>query len=461
MCVPHTEHYEEVNTMNDKIYAEKVKRALQDCIAKLEATKWMFVRDPERDFTRNRVITFEEFIKICLQMEGSNLQNELLSYFEFDETTPTKSAFCQQRMKVLPEALEFLFRLFTEILIGLDTPKTFKGYRLLACDGSDINIPYNLDDPESYHQNGDKKGYNQLHLNAFFDILNGIYIDCVLDSDRKSHERAAFNTMLDRLSQTISSPAIIIADRGYESYNLFGHLIRSGQKFMIRLKDDESNGIISTWDFPYDENHEFDCDIETILTSKQTNEIKENRSIYTFVSKNKFDLFDADNPFFDLKLRILCIQVAPGIYDFLATNLDREEFPFPSAKELYHFRWGVETSFRDLKYTIDILHFHGKKRLCVEQEAWAKLTVFNFCEAIARHITIPNESKNHKRKHTHKINFATAACICKAVLRHHDGEIDMCKLISRFLIPIRPGRSAPRKMKPQSAKSFLYRGARA
>lgn len=27
------------------------------------------------------------------------------------------------------------------------------------------------------------------------------------------------------------------------------------------------------------------------------------------------------------------------------------------------------------------------------------------------------------------------------------------------LIPVRPGRSAPRKLKPQSAKTFLYRAA--
>ena len=447
--------------MDDEFYATRVKQALKDCIARLDDVKWMFVRNPEKDFTRNRIITFKEFINICLQMEGSNLQDELLNYYECVDNTPTKSAFCQQRSKVLPTALEFLFCLFTEILLDLDAPKTFRGYRILACDGSDINIPYNLDDPETYHQNGDKRGYNQLHLNAFFDVLNGIYIDCVLEPDRKSHERCAFNTMVDRLSQTVKTPVIITADRGYESYNLFAHLKVSGHKFLIRLKDDESNGIISTWDFPRDENGEFDCDIETILTGRQTNEIKANRETYTFISKDRFDFFEDDNPFFLLKLRIVCVQTAPEAYVYLATNLDRKEFPPDVMKELYHMRWGEETSFRDLKYTIDILHFHGKRRMCVEQEAWAKLIVFNFCSAIARHITIPEESASHKRKHDQKINFATAACICKKVLRLNDGETNICRLISRFLIPIRPDRSAPRNIKPKSAKSFLYRSARA
>ena len=221
--------------MNDKTYVATVKKVLLDCISELDSVKYLYLANPEKDFTRNRKISFERFINICLQMEGGALQNELLKHFDFAEDTPTKSAFCQQRAKVSPEALKFLFSIFTEVLMGIDAPKTFRGYRLLACDGSDINIPYNPKDKESYHQNADKRGYNQLHLNAFFDILNGIYIDCLLEPDRKNHERQAFNTMVDRMS--FDTPAIIIADRGYEGYNVFAHLLRSGQKFIIRLKD--------------------------------------------------------------------------------------------------------------------------------------------------------------------------------------------------------------------------------
>ena len=58
-----------------------------------------------------------------------------------------------------------------------------------------------------------------------------------------------------------------------------------------------------------------------------------------------------------------------------------------------------------------------------------------------------------------KINFAAAACICKAFLKRSDGEINPCRLIVRFLIPVRPDRSFQRNMKPQSAKTFFYRAA--
>lgn len=442
--------------MDDQAYVAAVKKALQDCISELDSVKWLYLINPDKDFTRNRKITFERFINICLQMDGGSLQNELMKHFDFIEETPTKSAFCQQRAKVSPEALKFLFCIFTEMLIGIDAPKTFKGYRLLACDGSDINIPYNPEDTESYHQNKDKRGYNQLHLNAFFDILNGIYIDCVLEPDSKSHERQAFNTMIDRLS--LDTPVIIMADRGYEGYNLFAHLLKSDQKFIIRLKDDDSNGIISTYEFPYNSKGEFDCDIETTLTWKQTNYVKENRQTYTYVPNDRFDFYEDGNPYFLLELRILCVEIAPGQFEYLATNLDRNEFQPAAIKELYHLRWGQEGSFRDLKYTIDLVHFHCKKRDYVEQEAWSRLIVYNFCEAIARHIAVTRQS-GKERKHDYKINFAIAACICKKYLKQNDDEINVCRLIGRFLIPIRPGRSAPRKIKSQSAKSFLYRAA--
>jgi hypothetical protein len=45
-----------------------------------------------------------------LTMEGKALRDELLEYFEFDNTTPSNSSFNQRRAQILPEAFEFLFQ---------------------------------------------------------------------------------------------------------------------------------------------------------------------------------------------------------------------------------------------------------------------------------------------------------------------------------------------------------------
>ena len=443
--------------MVDQVYANAVRRVLVESIDALNANKQYYVLNPDKDFQRERKIPFDTMVNILLQMENRSLQTELLNYYNHDPDVPTKSAFCQQRKKLRAEAMAVLFSSFTKEMISLDTPKTTKeGYLVLACDGSDINIPYNPDDTETYHQNANKRGYNQLHLNALYDVYNGVYADVVLEPDRKSHERDAFIKMVDRYD--LPYPAIFLADRGYEGYNVFAHLLSSGQKFVIRLKDPNSNGILSTYEVDQlrDEHGEFDCEISTILTHRQTSEIKADRDTYTFVPHGHLDYF-AEATEFPLNLRVVCVMIADGVYEYLATNLSDVEFPLERMKELYHARWGIETSFRDLKYTIDVLHFHGRKRRYVEQEVWALLTVYNFCEAITRHTIV---AKKSYAKHDVQINFATATNICKAFLRRcDDDEINVCRLIGRFLCPVRPGRTARRNLTPKSAKSFLYRAA--
>lgn len=437
---------------------EFTQNALKACISELDQVKDLFLRNPGIDFTRNRKITFKSFIECCLQMEGGALQNELLKYYSFDVETPTKSAFIQQRSKVLPEAFEFLFITFIQKVSNYLSLRTFQKYRVIAVDGSDINIPYNPSDLESFHQNGDKKGYNQLHLNVLHDVLNGFYVDAVLEPDKKCHERAAFIKMVDR--NYIVDPCVYMGDRGYEGWKVFAHIIEAGQKFLIRLKDDDSNGILSTYQFDYDENHEFDQHIETILTWRQTNEIKAHPELYTYIARNNFDLFTDTRDMYPISIRVICIEVAPGKYEYLATNLTEKELSPEQCKALYHLRWNEETSFRDLKYTVDLLSFHCRKQEYVRQEIWAALTLFNFCEVIARSIVISKDRKEKRAlKHEYLVNFSTAVCICKGFLRQHIPARNVSRLISRFVIPVRPGRYFERKIKAQSARLFLYRPA--
>ena len=140
--------------MNDNAYAEAVKKALLDCLNELDSIKTLFLRNPEVDFTRNRIFSFRKLINVMLMIDGGSLQNELMKYFDFSDDTPTRSAYCQQRDKILPDAIQFLFFTFTKKLEALDNLKLFHGHRILAVDGSDINIPYNPLDTESFQQNG-------------------------------------------------------------------------------------------------------------------------------------------------------------------------------------------------------------------------------------------------------------------------------------------------------------------
>lgn len=76
------------------------------------------------------------------------------------------------------DAFIYLFNSFTSNYNK--TLKLFKGYKLLACDGSDINMSHNPSAKETYFQQGTAKGFKQLHLTAMYDLMNRIYTDIVI-----------------------------------------------------------------------------------------------------------------------------------------------------------------------------------------------------------------------------------------------------------------------------------------
>ena len=157
-----------------------------------------------------------------------------------------------------------------------------------------------------------------------------------------------------------------MADRGYESFNTFAHLIRKNTTFVIRMKDINSNGILSAYDLPDDE---FDTRIKTTLTRRHTKEAIGNPNIYTILQPSTdFDFLDENCRYYDISFRIVRIRLENGSYICMATNLSEEEFSIEEIKKLYKMRWSEETSFRELKYTIDFINWHSNKYDGILQE---------------------------------------------------------------------------------------------
>ena len=85
--------------------------------------------------------------------------------------------------------------------------------------------------------------------------------------------------------------------------------------------------------------------------------------------------------------------MTPGNYETILTSLDVNKYPPKELKRLYALRRGIETSFRDLKYTVGMLNFHSKKVMCIHQEIYAHLIIYNFSEMITSHVAI-SKKKN-------------------------------------------------------------------
>ena len=102
------------------------------------------------------------------------------------------------------------------------------------------------------------------------------------------NENGAFNELVNRYQNTENT--IFIGDRGFESLNSFVHVMRTRNKFLIRVKDIHSKtSVAKSFDLP---DEEFDVDVKRVLTRRYTNEIKEHPDIYKYMPKNQtFDFF--------------------------------------------------------------------------------------------------------------------------------------------------------------------------
>jgi len=438
--------------MND--YPSFVKGKLTEIIRKMAAEPKLFVINPNSDFTRTRKLAFETVMNLMLSMGGNSLTSELMEYFNYDVDMASSSAFIQQRNKLLPYAFEHLLNEFTRSFQDL---KTYEGYRLLAVDGSDLNICHNPNDVDTYFQSvPNTKGFNLLHLNAMYDLQNKLFVDVRTQPLRKENEVRALTAMTDR--SKISGDVIVVADRGYESYNAFAHIEQKGWNYAIRVKDVMSTGILSGLNLPVKED-EFDVNIHRILTKKQTKVTRSNPGLYKILFKSSiFDYLDKDiNIFYPITFRVVRFKISEDTYETIITNLDSEKFPPKKIKEIYHLRWNIETSFRELKYAIGLISFHSKKVEHITQEIFARLVMYNFCELITMHIVIQQK----ETKHSYQVNFTRAIQVCRYYYKCQSDLFspDVEALIRKNILPIREGRKDPRKVKSKAVVSFLYRVA--
>lgn len=431
-----------------------IKKLLMSEIKEVANKPELYCFHPNSDFTRKRKLSMETVLTGIIGMGSGSLTNELIDLFHSSPDMPASSAFIQRRNKIKPEAFKAIFDGFSK---GIMTE--FSGEMpVFAVDGSDIQIATNPDDPESYFPGrSGQKGYNLLHLNALYEINHHIYADSVIQKRKDWNEHKALLEMIER------SPvpkALIIADRGYESYNNMAHIQEKGWHFLIRVKDGRGS-IKGNLELP--EQETFDMDINLKITRKQSNEVKEllkDKNHYRFLPTNaNFDYLPAKSSykdpasFYELHFRIVRLRISEDTYETVVTNLDKGQYPVGKLKLLYASRWGIETSFRDLKYTIGMLNFHSKKVMCIQQEIYAHLIMYNFAEMITSHVVIEKK----QRKHTYKANFSVAAHMCRLFYRGKTTSPNLEAIIAKNLIPIRPNRHRERNIKAKVFRGFLYR----
>lgn len=175
-------------------------------------------------------------------------------------------------------------------------------------------------------------------------------------------------------------------------------------------------------------------------------------------ANQKFDYLPVgDKGNYQINFRVVRFAISENTYEVIITNLSKDEFSAEKIKEIYHMRWGIETSFRELKYAIGLTSFHSKKTAYIIQEIFARLTMYNFCEIITTHVVIQQKD----RKYIYQVNFTIAISICLHYFkcRNTVSPPNVEALIQKNISPVRNGRKDPRKVRTKSAVSFIYRVA--
>ena len=320
-------------------FPQKVKSALWAIVDTMACNTAQFVKNPGKDFTRDRKLGFVQLIRFFLSMGSGCISHELLKYFYFlPDEVPSASAFIQQRAKLLPEAFYHILRQFN---LRFPSKGLMGRYSLIAADGCEFNIARNPQDPSTFHPTSgrSKRGFNSLHTISLYDLLSKRYLDVVIQPGRRKNEFAALCQMIDRY--IYGGCPIFVADRGFASYNVFAHALEKGSFFAIRAKDINVRRLLAAQSLP----GRMDMWTDVILTRSNARKKRlhpELGSLYRCICKAvPFDFITDSSPEYHMRLRVVRFQIAEGVYENIITNLPSDEFSWEQIKHIYHLRWGL------------------------------------------------------------------------------------------------------------------------
>jgi hypothetical protein len=430
-------------------------------------------------FIRASKMGFIDITLLLMNIVNKTLQREINDFIinvKKKKTVYTKSSMSKARIKISPQLFQELNReLIQNIYKEIDEIKTFKNFRILAVDGTRLELP-NMTIPKDVQQSKDIKtiygqGSNQhdkyaitSRTSTLYDVENKIIIDGIFNSIYSSEGFMAIEHInyLVKFNKDVQEKYhdLITYDRGYPSVGLICHHYNKKIDFLMRVK----NKYFKT--------------VTQFKNSKKTDEILELE-----VTKSTLKNLQKEKQHPDLKrlskelklgqkikVRAIKVTLKSGEVEILLTSLlSQEEYKTEIFKELYFKRWGIEISYDILKNIFKVENFSGLTQVAINQDFLAIILTNNISSLIMNDImeekvTLYNEEK--ERKYLYQLNksFSIGTMKDKLVymLVKNTKVSKIYKMIENEimsnLLPIKPDRSFERKKKfntkfPVSKKS--------
>lgn len=398
----------------------------------------------ETAFIRNRKLGFERLVYLLLNFLKRSYSIEIAAFYDqidAPEMQVSKSAFCQQRMKIK----ELFFACLNEVLVRSfydhygKAVKRWKGLRLIAVDGSTAYLVNNSDVVKQFGiQHNQSKDVPMGQIVSAFDVLNGITVWADMYPIKTSEQKVAQHWL-----SHYDEDMLLIYDRGYPGFiSIFLHQTKETlQPFVMRC--------------PVDFTHEIKAfvssnqkDIITVFRSNQYSSAELYKQGYIVPVGSVVDV------------RLIKVILDDGTVEVIVTNLfDKQQYPHMVFKELYFKRWGIETKYDTLKNQLQLEAFSGQKPITIMQDFHLTFFLSNLQEIISKPCEQKIEAKNAKRKHNYKINRNVAFGLMKnrivdLFIIHNPENIlyQLQHLFQLHIEPERPGRKYLRIRKASRAK---------
>lgn len=305
------------------------------------------------NFIRNRKMPLPEMIAFLTQRSANSLDIKINKWVEAlkkeNGDTISRQAISKARQQIPEQIFHDFLRFSAETFLKKGEKKNWHGYQVYAIDGTDLQIPTT---EETLKEFGEVKTRFQNRMagassSALFDVLNDIILDSVF-CPYKTCERQMAKELLDNvLTEGRRKKTIVVFDRGYPSYEFLGYLTEKGINYVIRIKRQMR--------LLRDEN-KLDGEVYRKCGGKCRT------------------------------IRTIQLELESGISEYLITNLPREAVGLAQFKELYFLRWGIEGKYKELKKSIEIECFSGKKSICIKQDFYISLFLSNICALLKKEV---------------------------------------------------------------------------
>ena len=306
-------------------------------------------------FVRKRKLSlFQVIMYLLYTSKASMFQNlsrirEDLECLDFPDIS--KQALSKARQFINPALFKELYYLSVDLFYKqLPSRKLWNGYHLFAIDGSKIELPNSKSNFEFF---GEMFGYPDpsrrftMGLDSIvYDVLDDYIVYASFQRYLASERSAALEHLHNLEDLNIYQNSVVIFDRGYYSEDMFRYCVEHQHLCLMRLKQN------------YNIAKKCFGDIITVLPGN-TKDGTEN-----------------------VKIRVIEVILNDGTKEYLATNLFDSHISQQMFRELYFYRWPVETKYKELKSRLAIEEFSGATTTSVLQEFYINVLLSNLSSLI-------------------------------------------------------------------------------